>query len=62
MQNCHDFFKPIRIKDKVYVSTIWDEDEKNDLINIKINPALAFGTGHHETTYMMIQAILQFLM
>ena len=60
MENCRDFFKPIIIKDKVYISTVWDEDEKNNMIDIKINPALAFGTGHHETTYMMIEAMLDF--
>ena len=27
-------------------------------MTITINPALAFGTGHHETTFMMIKAIL----
>jgi len=60
MQNYYDFFKPIIIKDKVYISTIWDKDETDSLIDIKINPALAFGTGHHETTYMMIEAMLEF--
>ena len=26
--------------------------------NIRINPQMAFGTGHHQTTYMMMQAML----
>jgi ribosomal protein L11 methyltransferase len=33
------------------------EKEKENLTNIIINPALAFGSGHHETTYSCLQAI-----
>ena len=28
-------------------------------MNIIINPALAFGTGHHETTFLMIEEIIK---
>ena len=55
--NCKDFFKPILINNQVEVIPEW-EKSNTDYLTIKINPALAFGTGHHETTYMMIQAIL----
>ena len=56
-QACSDFFKPIIINNKIQVLPYWEKEDKK-FINIKINPALAFGTGHHETTYMMIQAML----
>ncbi len=39
-----------------YIRPDW-EKKKNNLINIIINPALAFGSGHHESTYSCIQAI-----
>ena len=55
--NCRDFFKPITIDDKVQIIPSW-ENQKKDFLTITINPALAFGTGHHETTFMMIKAIL----
>ncbi|MDR1555298.1 MAG: 50S ribosomal protein L11 methyltransferase [Campylobacteraceae bacterium] len=34
----------------IYVRPSW-EDEKESLINVIIDPALAFGSGHHESTY-----------
>ena len=37
-----------------------DAQSVKDYLTIKINPALAFGTGHHETTYMMIEAMLSY--
>ncbi len=56
---CEEFFKPIVIDEKVEVIPYW-EKSKSEYLDIRINPALAFGTGHHETTYMMIQAMLDF--
>lgn len=40
--------------DNVYIHTTWQEEKKN-CINIKINPALAFGSGHHESTYSCVK-------
>ena len=59
VQNGKDFFKPIIISDRVQVIPAWDKIDTK-YTNIKINPALAFGTGHHETTFMMIEAMLRF--
>ncbi len=39
-----------------YIRPQW-ESAKENLTNIIINPALAFGSGHHETTYSCLQAI-----
>lgn len=47
--------QPISI-DKFYIHPTWDE-ENPDLINIAIDPALAFGTGHHPTTASCLRAI-----
>jgi len=47
--------EPIAI-DKFYIHPTWNE-ENPELINIAINPALAFGTGHHPTTATCLQAI-----
>ena len=58
-QKCKDFFKPVIVDKKVEIIPYW-EKTTDDYLSIKINPALAFGTGHHETTYMMMQAILKF--
>ena len=54
---CKDFFQPVIINDELWILPSWANYD-NDKLNIRINPALAFGTGHHETTYMMIKSML----
>jgi ribosomal protein L11 methyltransferase len=46
--------------DKFYIHPTWDE-ENPDLINIAIDPALAFGTGHHPTTASSLRAISKYV-
>ena len=58
-KTCKDFFQPVIINDEVRILPSWI-DPNNDKLNIIINPALAFGTGHHETTYMMIKSMLSY--
>ena len=41
---------------KFYIYPSWYE-AKEDKINIKIDPALAFGSGHHATTFSCLDAI-----
>jgi len=41
---------------KFYIFPSWYEPKEN-FINIKIDPALAFGSGHHPTTFACLQAI-----
>ncbi|EAH7653938.1 50S ribosomal protein L11 methyltransferase [Campylobacter coli] len=50
--------KPIVI-DNIYIHTTWQE-EKENYLNIKINPALAFGSGHHESTYCCVKFLQKF--
>ena len=51
--------QPLAI-DKFYIHPTWNEPSK-DLINIAIDPALAFGTGHHPTTASSLRAISQYV-
>lgn len=46
--------------DKFYIHPTWNE-ENPDLINIAIDPALAFGTGHHPTTASSLRAISKYV-
>lgn len=50
-----DSVQPLSI-DKFYIHPTWDAPDE-DLINIAIDPALAFGTGHHPTTASALRAI-----
>ena len=51
--------QPLQI-DKFYIHPTWDEPSQ-DLINIVIDPALAFGTGHHPTTASSLRAIAKYV-
>ena len=46
---------PVEI-DPFYIHPTWSES-KEDRVNIVIDPALAFGTGHHPTTASCLKAI-----
>jgi len=51
--------KPLQIG-KFYIHPTWDEPN-SDLINIVIDPALAFGTGHHPTTASCLLAVSKYV-
>ena len=51
--------QPLAI-DKFYIHPTWDEPS-SDLINIVIDPALAFGTGHHPTTASALKAVSEYV-
>jgi len=54
-----DSIEPIEAG-KFYIFPSWYEP-KADLINIKIDPALAFGSGHHATTFSCLTAISEYV-
>jgi len=54
-----DSIQPIEAG-KFYIFPSWYEP-KDDFINIKIDPALAFGSGHHATTFSCLEAISSYV-
>ena len=53
--NYQNSIEPVEI-DEFYIHPSWHAP-KDDKINILINPALAFGSGHHETTSTCVLAL-----
>ncbi|WP_267525007.1 50S ribosomal protein L11 methyltransferase [Campylobacter sp. MG1] len=49
---------PILI-DNIYIHTTWQEP-KAGYVNLKIDPALAFGSGHHESTSSCVEFLQKY--
>ena len=52
-------YQPILIGDFCYVRASFHPAVENVQHTILVNPRMAFGTGHHETTFLMMKAIEQ---
>jgi ribosomal protein L11 methyltransferase len=48
-------FEPIQVDDFVGLRADFHPPTEGVQFDLVINPKMAFGTGHHETTYMMMQ-------
>ena len=54
-----NYFKPIRIGNDCLIRASFHEPEPGYTYTIIIDPKMAFGTGNHETTYLMISWMLE---
>ena len=54
-----NYFKPIRIGKDCIIRASFHEHEPGYTYNIIIDPKMAFGTGNHETTFLMISEMLK---
>ncbi len=52
-------FTPIVVDGLCTIKASFHEGLKRTRYNITIDPKMAFGTGHHQTTYMMCRALLE---
>ncbi|MCB1143299.1 MAG: 50S ribosomal protein L11 methyltransferase [Leptospiraceae bacterium] len=59
-----EFYKPFEIGDKFCIIPVWEKESEQALsliqknkIPLYMNPGMAFGTGHHETTKLMLSRI-----
>lgn len=58
-----EYYKPFPIGNKLWVIPTWEKKEPNTIalweptggIPLFINPGVAFGTGHHETTKLILE-------
>ncbi len=52
------FFHPIRIGERLWISPSWEEVEAEPgAAVVRIDPGMAFGTGGHETTSLVLQRL-----
>jgi ribosomal protein L11 methyltransferase len=54
-----NFFQPIVIEDRCCIHSTFHHDTPPAEYEILINPQMAFGTGHHETTSSIIAELLE---
>ena len=57
-QNWKKYFKPKIIEEKLIILPSWDDSVYDYPMQIKIHPGMAFGTGHHESTELIIKMML----
>ncbi len=54
-----NFFQPIRLGNECIIRSSFHQVEHQCRYEIIIDPRMAFGTGHHETTSLMVQHLLE---
>ncbi len=53
-----EYFKPIKVTKRLVIKPSWEVYiPKKDEIVIEIDPGRAFGTGHHPSTYLVLQRL-----
>lgn len=57
MEAWKQYYKPIRIGERLLILPAWMESPEPNRVAIKIDPGMAFGTGTHPTTQLCLELI-----
>ena len=52
-------FEPVFVEDKVSILAPFHSPDLARGLSVIIQPQMSFGTGHHQTTWMMVKAVLE---
>ena len=56
------YYKPVHIGEKMVIVPMWEKYEKKDHeIIVRMDPGMAFGTGTHETTRLVIRLLERYI-
>ena len=55
-----DNFTPVNVRDRILIVPDWDQTSSAEIL-IRIRPGMAFGTGHHATTWLMLSMLMGLL-
>lgn len=56
--------EPVKIKDKILIYPSWKKHvikSNNGKINIEIDPKMSFGTGHNDTTVLILELMVDYI-
>lgn len=54
-----NYFSPITVGDECVIKSSFHKNVPHCKYNIIINPKMSFGTGHHQTTFLILSEILK---
>jgi ribosomal protein L11 methyltransferase len=55
--NWKQYYKPFTVGERLLVKPVWENTDAQGRVVVEMEPGMAFGTGTHETTFMVMEQI-----